>query len=44
MWIEVGFDALVVGAASLGEWLSEGCWIISFVGCRRSELRRVESG
>ena len=44
MWIEDGFDALVVGAASLGEWLSVGCWVISSVGCRRSELRRVESG
>ena len=44
MWIEVGFDALVVGAASLGVWLSVGCWVISSVGCRRSELRRVESG
>ena len=44
MWIEGEFNALVVGAASLGEWLSVGCWIISSVGCRRPELRRVESG
>ena len=44
MWIEGEFNALVVGAASLGVWLSVGCWVISSVGCRRSELRRVESG
>ena len=44
MWIEDEFDALVVGAASLGVWLSVGCWVISSVGYRRSELRRVESG
>ena len=44
MWIEGGFNALVVGAASLGVWLGVGCWVIISVGCRRSELRRVESG